>query len=132
MKTVLLKPISHTAITGELLCASSAMTARSAGLFSCGRITRIHAACRNGISRSFSGSTKGKVKAEQRQLNSQVPHCLAIARSIMRQKRRKAQPENTVHKDMIREEFARSFNPQVADRLRQILEQNKRAREGHE
>lgn len=50
----------------------------------------------------------------------------------MRQKRRKAQPENTVHKDMIREELARSVNPLVADRLRQILEQNKRAREGHE
>lgn len=50
----------------------------------------------------------------------------------MRQKRRKAQPENTVHKDMAREELVRSFNPQVAFRLRQILEQNKRAREGHE
>lgn len=50
----------------------------------------------------------------------------------MRQKRRKAQPENTAHKDMIREEIARSVNPLVADRLRQILEQNKRAREGHE
>lgn len=46
----------------------------------------------------------------------------------MRQKRRKAQPESTVHKDMAREEFARAFNPQVADRLRQILEANRRGR----
>ncbi|MBD8168666.1 sporulation transcriptional regulator SpoIIID [Erwinia persicina] len=50
----------------------------------------------------------------------------------MRQKRRKAQPESTVHKDMAREEFARAFNPQVADRLRQILEASRRARGGHE
>ncbi|WP_456309799.1 hypothetical protein [Serratia proteamaculans] len=48
----------------------------------------------------------------------------------MRQKTKPAQPQNTVHKDMVREEFARSFNPQVADRLRQILEQKKSEREG--
>lgn len=72
------------------------------------------------------------VKAEQQQLNSRVPHCLAKARSIMRQKRRKAQPETTVHKDIVREEFVRAFNPQVADRLRQILEASRRARGGHE
>lgn len=50
----------------------------------------------------------------------------------MRQKRRKAQPESTVHKDMAREEFAREFNPQVAERLRQILEAKRRAGGDHE
>lgn len=132
MKTVLLKPISRTATNGGLLCASSVMTARSAGLFSCGRITRIHAACRNGISRSFSGSTKGKVKAEQRQLNSRVLQCSSKARLIMRQKTKPAQPQNTVHKDMARDQLSRGFTPEAVNRLRQLLEQNKREREGHE
>ncbi len=50
----------------------------------------------------------------------------------MRQKRRNAQPETTDHKDMAREEFARAFNPQAADRLRQILEANRRASKDHE
>lgn len=72
------------------------------------------------------------MKAEQQQLNSRVLHCFGKARSIMRQKRRLAQPETTVHKDIVREEFVRAFNPQVADRLRQILEANRRARGGHE
>lgn len=50
----------------------------------------------------------------------------------MRQKRRKAQPENTVHKDMSREQLAREFSPDAAQKLRQLLEQNKRERVGDE
>ncbi|PRD13112.1 hypothetical protein CQW29_22835 [Pantoea coffeiphila] len=75
---------------------------------------------------------KGKAKAEQLHLNSRVLHCFGQARSIMRQKRRKMQPKNTVHKDMSREQLAREFTPDAAHKLRQLLEQNKRAREGDE
>lgn len=50
----------------------------------------------------------------------------------MRQKRRKMQPKNTVHKDMSREQLAREFTPDAAHKLRQLLEQNKRVREGDE
>lgn len=127
-----LKQTSHTGIAAALLCGSPVTIARNAELFSCGQITRIRAACRSGISRSIFGSTKGKVKAEQRQLLSQILHCFGKARSIMRQKRRKAQPENTVHKDMSRELLAREFSPDAAQKLRQLLEQNKRERVGDE
>ncbi|XUK74893.1 Transcriptional regulator [Erwinia rhapontici] len=50
----------------------------------------------------------------------------------MRQKTKPAQPQNTVHKDMARDQLARGFTPEAVNRLRQLLEQNKRAREGHE
>lgn len=132
MTSVSLKPISNSAIGAALLFASQVTTARNAGLFLCGRIIRTRALCRNGISRSISGSLKGKAKAEQVGLNSRVLHFFGQARSIMRQKRRKMQPENTVHKDMSREQLAREFTPDAAHKLRQLLEQNKRAREGDE
>lgn len=41
----------------------------------------------------------------------------------MRQKRRKMQPENTVHKDMVREQVARNISPEVGKKLRQIMDQ---------
>lgn len=132
MTSVSLKPISHTTIGAALLFASRVTTARIAGSFSCGQVIRIRAACRNGISRNISGSLKGKAKAEQVQLNSQVPHCLAKARSIMRQKRRKMQPDNTVHKDISREQLIREFSSDAAHKLRQLLEQNKRGRGEHD
>lgn len=50
----------------------------------------------------------------------------------MRQKRRKPQPETTVHKDMTREELARQYSPDAGRLLRQALEQAKRERSGHE
>lgn len=127
-----LKQTSHTGIAVALLYGSPATTARSAESFSCGQVTRIRAACRSGISRSIFGRTKEKVKAEQRQLLSQILHCFGKARSIMRQKRRKAQPENTVHKDMIREQLARSSSPRLAELLREILQKDRLRREGHE
>lgn len=132
MKSVSLKQISRTGIAAALLCASPVTTARSAESFSCGQVTRIRAACRSGISKSIFRSAKGKVKAEQLELDSQILHCFGKARSIMRQKRRKAQPENTVHKDMSRELLAREFSPDAAQKLRQLLEQNKRERVGDE
>ncbi|NKG30397.1 hypothetical protein FVB43_10115 [Erwinia rhapontici] len=72
------------------------------------------------------------MKAEQRQLNSRVLQCSSKARLIMRQKTKPAQPQNTVHKDMARDQLARGFTPEAVNRLRQLLEQNKLAREGHE
>ena len=128
MTSVSLKQISSTEIGTVLLFASQVTTAKSAGLFSCVPIIRTHALCRNGISRSILGSLKGKAKAEQLELNSRVKHCFGQARSIMRQKRRKMQPENTVHKDMSREQLAREFTPDAAHKLRQLFEQNKRGR----
>jgi hypothetical protein len=50
----------------------------------------------------------------------------------MRQKRRKPQPETTVHKDMAREELARQYTPDAGRLLRQALEQAKRGRSCHE
>lgn len=53
----------------------------------------------------------------------------------MRQKRRKPQPETTVHKDMAREEFARQIAPGVGRHLRDALEHAKqlqRERSGDE
>ncbi|WP_181135621.1 hypothetical protein [Pantoea ananatis] len=50
----------------------------------------------------------------------------------MRQKRRKPQQETTVHKDMAREELVRQYSPEVGRQLRQVLEQVKRERSGHE
>ncbi|WP_161780554.1 hypothetical protein [Pantoea ananatis] len=50
----------------------------------------------------------------------------------MRQKRRKPQLETTVHKDMAREELVRQYSPEVGRQLRQVLEQVKRERSGHE
>lgn len=70
--------------------------------------------------------------AEQLELSSRVQHCFTEARLIMRQKRRKPQPETTVHKDMAREELARQFSPDACRLLRQALEQAKRGRSGHE
>lgn len=73
--------------------------------------------------------------AEQRELLSRVLHCFRQARSIMRQKRRNTQPENTVHKDMARDEFARQIAPGVGRHLRDALEQAKqlkRERSGDE
>jgi len=71
--------------------------------------------------------------AEQRELFSRVLlQILPLARSIMRQKRRKSQPETTVHKDMAREELARQYTPDAGRLLRLALEQAKRGRSGHE
>lgn len=50
----------------------------------------------------------------------------------MRQKRRKPQPETTVHKDMAREELARQYSPDAGRLSRQALEHAKRERSGHE
>ncbi len=41
----------------------------------------------------------------------------------MRQKRRKPQPETTVHKDIVRDEFMRLIAPGVGRHLRDALEQ---------
>lgn len=133
MMNVSLKQTNSGAISAALSCAWSVMTGRNGRFCSFAPTGRtMSALCRSGYLNRISGCTKGKVKAEQQQLNSPIKHCLTKARSIMRQKRRKAQPESTVHKDMAREEFARAFNPQVADRLRQILEAKRRAGGGHE
>ena len=73
--------------------------------------------------------------ADQRELISLVQLCFPQARSIMRQKRRKPQPETTVHKDMAREEFARQIAPGVGRHLRDALEHAKqlqRERSGDE
>lgn len=69
-----------------------------------------------------------KGMAEQLELNSRVKLCFGKARSIMRHKRRKPQPETTVHKDMAREQFARQIAPGVGRHLRDALELAKQLR----
>ncbi|WP_167012220.1 hypothetical protein [Candidatus Pantoea multigeneris] len=50
----------------------------------------------------------------------------------MKQKRHKTQPETTVHKDITREAFAQEINPEVGRKMRQLIEQIKREKSGHE
>lgn len=100
-------------------------------LFSCVLDMNTNAVYRSGISRNI--SEKSGRMAEQRELFSRVLlQILPLARSIMRQKRCKPQPETTVHKDMAREELARQYSPDAGRLLRQALEQAKRGRSGHE
>jgi len=50
----------------------------------------------------------------------------------MRQKTKQAQPYNTVHKNIIRVQFAQDFSPEAVSKLRQLLEAKKRGNPGHE
>lgn len=126
----LLKPTSAFRTSAALLFASSVTTGRNVGSSSCGLITNIFAVCLSGTSRSI--SLRWERATEQRQLSSRVQRCFWEASLIMRQKRRKPQQETTVHKDMAREELVRQYSPEVGRQLRQVLEQVKRERSGHE
>lgn len=131
--TALSKPINNTATGAALWLTSSVMTGKNGASSSCALAIRMSVLFQKIISKGTSGSLKGK--AEQLELNSLVLLCFRQARLIMRQKRRKPQPETTVHKDMAREEFARQIAPCVGRHLRDALEHAKqlqRERSGDE
>ena len=130
MMIVLLVPTKNTATGGALSSALSVTTGKNAELFSCGQVIPKSVSYRNGISRNISESLKGK--AEQRQLVSPVLQCLSKARLIMRQKTKPAQPQNTVHKNITRAQFAQGFSPGAVSKLRLLLEANKRGKMAHE
>lgn len=118
----LLTQTSDLRIGGASSLTLSAMTDRKDGSSSNVQTTNTCAVYRSGISRNIFGKS-GRM-AEQRELSSRVLlQILPLARSIMRQKRRKPQPETTVHKDIVRDEFMRLIAPGVGRHLRDALEQ---------